>query len=94
MGFEEEETDKLLRKAFGWAGQGYWRKSKVNEVPTQEQVCCQSRNDRECLRMADARTHTVQTHPYGITAATLTAMHPRTGLRLPTLVQAGHCLKM
>ena len=40
MGFEEEEeTDKLLKKAFGWAGQGYWRKSKVREVPTQDQVC-------------------------------------------------------
>ncbi len=46
MGFEEEETDKLLRKAFGWAGQGYWRKSKVNEVPTQEQVRRRSRHER------------------------------------------------
>lgn len=39
MGFEEEETDKILKKAFGWAGQGYWRKSKVKEVPSAEQVC-------------------------------------------------------
>ena len=39
LGFEEdEETDKILRKAFGWAGQGYWRKSKVREVPTEDQV--------------------------------------------------------
>ena len=38
LGFEEEEIDSILRKAFGWAGQGYWRKSKVKEVPTQDQV--------------------------------------------------------
>lgn len=38
LGFEEEEADKILRKAFGWAGQGFWRKSKVKEVPAQEQV--------------------------------------------------------
>ena len=38
LGFEEEEGDKLLKKAFGWAGQAYWRKSKVKEVPTEQQV--------------------------------------------------------
>ena len=46
LGFEEdEETDRILKKAFGWAGQGYWRKSKVREVPTQDQVCPSSRAD-------------------------------------------------
>ena len=39
VGFEEEETDQILKKAFGWAGQGYWRKSKVKEVPSAEQLC-------------------------------------------------------
>lgn len=38
LGFEEEECDTVLKKAFGWAGQAYWRKSKVKEVPTEQQV--------------------------------------------------------
>ncbi len=38
LGFDEEEAEKILRKAFGWAGQGYWRKSKVKEIPSDGQV--------------------------------------------------------
>ena len=38
LGFEEEEGDKVLKKAFGWAGQAYWRKSKIKEVPSEQQV--------------------------------------------------------
>jgi hypothetical protein len=38
LGFEEDEAENILRKAFGWSGQGYWRKSKVKEVPSEEQV--------------------------------------------------------
>ena len=93
MGFEEEETDKLLRKAFGWAGQGYWRKSKVNEVPSQEQVCHRSRNDRS-VSMANPMALTSQTHPNCITAAVLNAMHPQARLRPPTPVEAEHCQKL
>jgi hypothetical protein len=38
LGFEEVEADSILRKAFGWSGQGYWRKSKEYEVPQSGQV--------------------------------------------------------
>jgi hypothetical protein len=38
LGFDDEEAEKILRKAFGWASQGYWRKSKVKEVPSVGQV--------------------------------------------------------
>mmetsp|Transcript_14135 Transcript_14135/g.35443 ORF Transcript_14135/g.35443 Transcript_14135/m.35443 type:complete len:208 (+) Transcript_14135:91-714(+) len=30
---DEEEASKLLVKAYGWGLQGYWRQSKVDEVP-------------------------------------------------------------
>ena len=38
LGFEELDADNILRKAFGWSGQGYWRKSKEYEVPQPGQV--------------------------------------------------------
>ena len=38
LGFEETEAESILRKAFGWSGQGYWRKSKECEVPQPGQV--------------------------------------------------------
>ena len=40
LGFEELDADNILRKAFGWSGQGYWRKSKEYEVPPPGQVLC------------------------------------------------------
>ena len=53
LGFEEEEANKLLRKAFGWAGQAFWRKSKVREVPSEEQVCpCLLSQASRCLEPA------------------------------------------
>lgn len=39
IGFEEPEADTILRKAFGWSGQGYWRRSREYEVPTAGQAC-------------------------------------------------------
>ncbi|KAK9825675.1 hypothetical protein WJX81_001764 [Elliptochloris bilobata] len=34
----EEEAEKVLKRAFGWATQIWWRDSKVCEVPAQGQV--------------------------------------------------------
>ena len=39
LGFPEEEAEKLLRRAFGWTTQVWWRDSKVCEVPEPGQVC-------------------------------------------------------
>lgn len=47
LGFEDEEAEKIVRKAFGWAGQAYWRKSKVKESPNAEQVSS-SDPDQSC----------------------------------------------
>lgn len=39
----EEEAEKVLKRAFGWTTQAWWRDSKVCEVPAEGQVrplCC------------------------------------------------------
>ncbi|GBF95026.1 hypothetical protein Rsub_07527 [Raphidocelis subcapitata] len=33
LGFGEEDSDKMVARAFGWATQAYWRKEKVEEAP-------------------------------------------------------------
>ncbi len=38
LGFSEEEAEKLLRRAFGWTTQVWWRDTKVCEVPAPGQV--------------------------------------------------------
>ena len=38
LDFPEEEAEKLLRRAFGWTTQKYWRGTKVREVPAPGQV--------------------------------------------------------
>ena len=38
MGLSEEETTKVLKEAFGWSKQTYWRKSKVEEVPSLDAI--------------------------------------------------------
>ncbi|KAK9816481.1 hypothetical protein WJX72_000822 [[Myrmecia] bisecta] len=38
LGFDAEEAEKMMVKAFGWGSQVYWRKSKVEEVPQLDKV--------------------------------------------------------
>jgi len=39
LGLSAEEADKALRKAHGWGGfQAYWRRSKEDEDPLEEQL--------------------------------------------------------
>lgn len=38
LGFPKEEAEKLLRRAFGWTTQKWWRGTKVREVPAPGQV--------------------------------------------------------
>jgi hypothetical protein len=38
LGLDEENAERSLVKAFGWGPQNYWRKSKVEEVPSVEEV--------------------------------------------------------
>lgn len=34
----DDDVDAMMEKAFGWRGQGYWRNTKVREVPTAADV--------------------------------------------------------
>ena len=38
LGLDEENAERSLVKAFGWGPQNYWRKSKVEEVPSVDDV--------------------------------------------------------
>jgi len=38
VGFEADKAEEILTRAFGWGSQAYWRKSKVNQVPSPAQV--------------------------------------------------------
>ena len=38
LGFTEDEAEGFMQKAFGWKGQGYWRMSKEEEVPSPDDV--------------------------------------------------------
>jgi len=38
LGLTEEEAVESLKRAFGWSSQAYWRKTKVNESATLEQI--------------------------------------------------------
>ena len=38
LGLDEDQAEKTMVKAFGWGVQSYWRESKINEVPSFEDV--------------------------------------------------------
>lgn len=38
LGLSGQEADRLLARAFGWTSQAYWRREKVEEVPSLEVV--------------------------------------------------------
>ena len=38
LDLSEEEAERLMKRAFGWTTQAWWRDSKVCEVPAQGQV--------------------------------------------------------
>ena len=35
---DDERADTVVAKAFGWRSQGYWRNTKVREVPNAERI--------------------------------------------------------
>ena len=38
LGMDEAQADTCMVRAFGWGAQSYWRESKVEEIPTFEDV--------------------------------------------------------
>ncbi|KAG2495410.1 hypothetical protein HYH03_006358 [Edaphochlamys debaryana] len=38
LGLTEDEASRLLARAFGWTTQAFWRREKVEELPTPSQV--------------------------------------------------------
>ncbi|KAG2448931.1 hypothetical protein HYH02_006279 [Chlamydomonas schloesseri] len=39
LGFGADECSRLLARAFGWTTQAFWRREKVQELPSPDQVC-------------------------------------------------------
>eukprot|EP00198_Chlamydomonas_reinhardtii_P000984 XP_001690319.1 predicted protein [Chlamydomonas reinhardtii] len=39
LGFGADECSRLLARAFGWTTQAFWRREKVEELPSPDQVC-------------------------------------------------------
>ncbi len=48
LDLSEEEAERVMKRAFGWTTQAWWRDSKVCEVPAQGQVRRQSWPRRCC----------------------------------------------
>lgn len=58
IGFEHEDSNTVLVKAFGWGGQQYWRQEKVQEVPSVDQITgvLQVLDEFSVVSMADKAT--------------------------------------